>query len=228
MPDTPSFFLLLGIWTGAAAAAMLALRSRRAAGLAAGGFLALCAIPAAAVLLVRVGVLAGVLPDAPATEGAYALARWPVLGVAAAGAVLSLRGRGSAACLARSPLVLRGLCLFTALGYLAIEAGKLAHDAEMREFFTGSGYPVVMMYAVMAAETLGAVGLLVPRTRLPAAAGLSVLMLGAIGTHLKNGDPLSDSLDAVRFLVLLAAIAALVRAPRRGEVEGRPSIASPS
>jgi uncharacterized membrane protein YphA (DoxX/SURF4 family) len=138
-----------------------------------------------------------------------------VLGVAAASATLSRRSlREPPGSFVRSPHVLRGLCLMATLGYLAIEAGKLAHDAEMREFFTGSGYPVAMMYAVMAAEILGAVGLLVPHTRNAAALGLSLLMLGAIGTHLRNGDPVSDSLDAVRFLVLLGAIAALASLPR--------------
>src|SRR4029078_4750706 len=94
--------------------------------------------------------------------------------------------RVPAAAFVRSPLVLRGLCVFTALGYLAIETGKLAHDAEMRTFFTASGYPIPMMYAVMGAEILGAIGLLVPGARAVAAAALSLLMLGAIGTHARN------------------------------------------
>jgi len=208
--ETARFFLLLAVSTAAAASAILVLRSPRAADLAARAFLWLSAIPAAAVLAERILDAAGALRTGAAVERTYAVARWTVLGVAAASALVARASRReSAAAFARSPLVLRGLCVFSALGYLAIEAGKLAHDAEMRTFFTASGYPIAMMYAVMGAEVLGAIGLLFPGTRSPAAAALSLLMLGAIGTHARNGDPFSDSLDAVRFLVLLAAILAL-------------------
>jgi hypothetical protein len=34
-------------------------------------------------------------------------------------------------------------------------------------------------------------------------------MLGAMATHAHNGDPFSDSLDAVRMLLLVASIAVL-------------------
>lgn len=207
MSETPRFFLSFVLWTGAAAAAVLALRSRRAAVVAGRVFLWLCVIPAGAVLVERAGVLAGIFGRAGVIERAYASATWIVLGIAAAAALLSLRENGEAPdALVRSPLVLRGLCLFVSLGYLAIEAGKLAHDAEMRKFFTASGLPVRAMYAVMAAEIAGAAGLLLPRVRIYAAGGLALLMLGATGTHARNGDPFSDSLDAVRMLVLLAAI----------------------
>jgi len=214
VPETARFFLLLAVSTAAAAGAVLALRSPRAADLAARFFLWLCAIPASAVLVERILDAAGALRTGAAVETAYAIARWIVLGVAAASALIARAARReSAAAFVRSPLVLRGLCVFTALGYLAIETGKLAHDAEMRTFFTASGYPIAMMYAVMGAEILGAIGLLVPRARAMAAAALSLLMLSAIGMHARNGDPFSDSLDAARFLVLLAAILALD--PRR-------------
>ena len=214
MSETTRFFLTLAASSAVAAAALLALRSRRAADLAAGAFLAVCLVPAAAVLLARVAILAGLLQSAPATQGAYSGARWIVLGVAAAAAVVSRSvRRDPPLAFVRSRAVLLGLCIFAALGYLATEAGKLAHDAEMREFFTSSGLPVWAMYAVMAAEVLGAVGLLVPPLRVYSAAGLSLAMVGAIGTHARNGDPFSDSLDAVRFLVVLGVIAVLARRP---------------
>jgi hypothetical protein len=71
------------------------------------------------------------------------------------------------------------------------------------------------MYAVMAAEILGALGLLFARTRLAAAGGLALLMLGAIGTHLRNGDPFADALDALRMLLVLISIAVLTIAAAR-------------
>jgi hypothetical protein len=48
--------------------------------------------------------------------------------------------------------------------------------------------------------------LLFERTRPLAAATLMAVMLGAIGTHWRNGDPWGDSSDAIRMLLLAAAI----------------------
>ena len=99
-----------------------------------------------------------------------------------------------------------GAALFAATSFFGFEIGKLAHDAEMRQFFVASGLPVWSMYAVMAVETVAALLLLFERTRPPAAATLVAVMLGAIGTHWRNGDPWSDSSDAIRMLLLSAAI----------------------
>jgi uncharacterized membrane protein YphA (DoxX/SURF4 family) len=60
--------------------------------------------------------------------------------------------------------------------------------------------------SVIICETLGSIGLLIPRTLLPAAIGLSILMLGAIRTHVHNGDPFADSLEALHLLILLVSI----------------------
>jgi uncharacterized membrane protein YphA (DoxX/SURF4 family) len=105
-----------------------------------------------------------------------------------------------------SPYVLKGLCLSVSLSFFGIEIGKSAHDSEMRQFFLGSGYKVWFMYLIMALETLGAIGLFVSRTIVPAALGLAIIMFGAIYTHYRNNDPFSDSLDALRLLILLVCV----------------------
>ena len=105
-----------------------------------------------------------------------------------------------------SAYVLRGLCFSVAVLFVCTEIGKLAHDAEMRQFFLQSGYAVWFMYFIMAAETAGAIGLFVPRMRLPAALGLIAVMAGAIATHARNHDPFSDSLEALHLLILLGCI----------------------
>ncbi len=102
-----------------------------------------------------------------------------------------------------------GLAVYVALAFLAFEIGKAAHDTEMRQFFVGSGYAIWFMYAVMLAEIAGAAALLSSGTRLVGACWLGLLMLGAIATHGRNGDPFSDSLDALRMLLLAACVAAL-------------------
>jgi uncharacterized membrane protein YphA (DoxX/SURF4 family) len=106
----------------------------------------------------------------------------------------------------RSPRLLKGLCLSISLSFFSIEIGKSGHDMEMRQFFLGSGYTLWFMYLIMALEILGAIGLFISRAIVPSALGLVVLMSGAIYTHYRNNDPFSDSLDALRLLILLTCV----------------------
>ncbi len=72
------------------------------------------------------------------------------------------------------------------------------------------GYPVAFMYFVGACEVAGAVGLLIPRLATLAAAGLSILMLGAFVSHLRAGDPIQNAVVPLIALVLLI-VGALAR-----------------
>jgi hypothetical protein len=114
-------------------------------------------------------------------------------------------------------LLLLGLSTYVALSFFGFEIGKALHDAEMRQFFLTSGFSVGFMYTVMALETIGALGLLTRRLRALSALLLVLVMAGAIATHARNGDPFSDSLDALRMLLVLACILALAwyRRPAR-------------
>lgn len=96
--------------------------------------------------------------------------------------------------------------IYVAMSFLGFEIGKAAHDAEMRQFFAASSLPIWFMYAVMAVESAAAIGLFFARVRVFSAGTLLIVMLGAVGTHLRNGDAIQDSYDALRMLVLLAAI----------------------
>jgi putative oxidoreductase len=92
----------------------------------------------------------------------------------------------------RSRLLL-GLSVLLALAFLGSGGSKLvnAKAAEGRPYdqqFVAWGYPAWARLVVGAAEVMGALGLLLPRTRFLAAAGLTVLMLGAIATHLRAGE----------------------------------------
>jgi uncharacterized membrane protein YphA (DoxX/SURF4 family) len=172
-----------------------------------------------------VAVLAGTLLSA---AGLVPIASYPVLfralifrfGLVLAAGVLSVVSLGAAAlredrtgeertaghAFAASPYLLRGLCVSTALGFVGTSFGKLLHDSEMRAFFTSSGYPVWFLYVVIAVETIGAIGLLMPSVRLVAACGLALVMIGAVFTHTKNGDPLSDSWEALHMFAVLGTI----------------------
>jgi uncharacterized membrane protein YphA (DoxX/SURF4 family) len=138
---------------------------------------------------------------------------WLVIGVALAAAFLLLLHAGGLLLpreatrdFLASPWLLKGICASVALSFLATEVGKLSHRAEMQQFFLQSGYPVWFLYFIIVAETVNSIALLFPRTQIPAAFFLAVIMIGAVHTHLHNGDPFSDSLEAVHLLILLACI----------------------
>jgi chromate transport protein ChrA len=85
----------------------------------------------------------------------------------------------------------------------------------MRQFFLESGYAASFLYFIIAAEILGAIGLFISKLLIPAASGLVIIMFGAIYTHYRNGDPFSDSLEALHLLVLLVCILAIRLLSRR-------------
>ena len=64
--------------------------------------------------------------------------------------------------------------------------GKLTGSAT--EMFAGWGYPAWFALLIGVAEAAGAIGLLVPKTTRWAIYGLSLVMLGAIFTHVTNGE----------------------------------------
>lgn len=214
MDVTVAFFLYLLLATVCAGAAILACRRPDSARRLANGFRWLCVVLALAGVL---GVAAVSLPASPIADPVRLMLRivghlgWLVMGTAVAAALLTFFRRETATTRAftAAPALVTGLALYVALAFFGFEIGKAAHDAEMRQFFVGSGYPVWFMYAVMAAEIAGALALMISRTRLMAACWLGVVMIGAIATHVRNGDPFSDSLDAVRMLILVACIATL-------------------
>ncbi len=67
------------------------------------------------------------------------------------------------------------------------------------------------------AEILGAIGLIVANTRIPAALGLMMIMAGAVGSHIAGGHPLQDATAATIAWLVLATIAVLERDLRRRE-----------
>lgn len=220
MEATTAFFLYLMLGTVCAFAAIAACRTPEAALRLANGIRLLCLILALTGLI---GVLAvSLLPGSSVAGGARTLLRivgylgWLVVGTAVSAALLATirggranTGTSATRSFIASPALSSGLAIYVACAFFGFEIGKAAHDAEMRQFFVGSGYPIWFMYAVMAAEIAGALALLARSTRLIAAGWLCAVMVGAIATHSRNGDPFSDSLDALRMLILAGCIAVL-------------------
>jgi len=102
--------------------------------------------------------------------------------------------------------ITNAVCISVCLSFVTIEAAKLRYDGWMRQFFLHSGYSVPFMYFVMGSELAGATALLFRRARNVAALGLLVLMCGAVATHYRNGDPFSDSLDAMHLGTTLLCV----------------------
>jgi len=182
-------------------------------------FYLVCAVLSFAALLCILLGLLGILPKSGSYVRLFQILiyrGWLVIGTGIASVLLILVGTRSRTkvtsgndairSFVTSPYLLRGICLSVALSFICTEIGKLAHDADMRQFFLQSGLPVWFLYFIIFAETVGAIGLLVQRTVVPAALGLALIMAGAIGTHLHNRDPFSDSLEALHLLVLLICI----------------------
>ena len=80
----------------------------------------------------------------------------------------------------------------------------------MREEFAAYGLPVWCIYLVgtlkVGASLCLLAGIWAPRLVFPAALVVSILMVGALGMHLKIGDPVKKSVPAMAILAMSAII----------------------
>lgn len=114
---------------------------------------------------------------------------------------------------ARSGIAGRGLdwTLRGLLVVLFILAGAMkltAHPFEIASF-AHFGYPTWFMLAIGAVELAGGLALLHARLVLPSAALLAAVLLGAVVSHMRVGDPPEAVLPAVVALAILVAVAAM-------------------
>jgi hypothetical protein len=83
--------------------------------------------------------------------------------------------------------------------------------ANMKQEFEAYGLPVYLMYVIGGLKVVLALALLASiyfiKLEEPAAFGLAILMLGAIGMHMKISDPIKKSVPAIIFLVLSLIVA---------------------
>ncbi|QDQ89553.1 DoxX family protein [Rhodococcus sp. WB9] len=104
------------------------------------------------------------------------------------------------------------LALCLAVFYLLLGVGKIAATSPMRERAAHVGMPVGTYRGIGALEVAGAVGLLigglVPALGAAAGIGLLLLMVGAVVTHVRNGDGLREMAPAI--VVGVAIVAYLV------------------
>src|SRR3970040_2255376 len=96
------------------------------------------------------------------------------------------------------PWILRALLT---LGFLVPGLTKFSPQSGWVERFAGWGYAAWFVTVVGSLESLGAMGLWVPRVRQYAVALLAIIMLGATYTK-QNYSPLDSALRSVVVLVL--------------------------
>ncbi|MFT6415076.1 MAG: hypothetical protein ACJARZ_000410 [Dokdonia sp.] len=81
----------------------------------------------------------------------------------------------------------------------------------MKQEFGAYGLPLWLMYVIGGLKVVLSLSLLASiyftQLEQPSAFGLAILMLGAIGMHMKISDPIKKSLPAIIFLVLSLIVA---------------------
>jgi len=109
-------------------------------------------------------------------------------------------------------LTLRGVTILTGFSFLTESYWKAGHFGKMITFFNASGYAIWFLYFIMIAEALGGLGVLLHfklKTGIMAAAGLMLIMIGALYTHCHNNDPFSDSYPAISQFITLSLMQVL-------------------
>lgn len=91
--------------------------------------------------------------------------------------------------------------ILPALACAAAGIGKLMSTPMLHQSFAAMGLPGWFGYFIGACELAGAVGLLIPQTRKLAAAGLALIMVGAVYFHVAYSVP--SPVPAIVLLILL-------------------------
>lgn len=109
------------------------------------------------------------------------------------------------------------LCALLALPFALLGFAKIRAVESMRKRAAHLGYPVDAYRAIGAAEIAAAVGLLtahwLPALAVAALAGLALLMVAALVSHLRNGDGPDAFMPAVVLLALIAGVGVGLVAP---------------
>lgn len=99
--------------------------------------------------------------------------------------------------------------LFAFLFVVLVGSGKFLGAKMWASRFEGWGYPDGFSYVIGGLEVLFGLALLVPKAAGIGAAGLIVIMMGAVGTHVLHGEPFWGPL----VFGLLLSVVAYVRRP---------------
>lgn len=96
------------------------------------------------------------------------------------------------------------LSILLAIGFVMGAIMKIS--GKMDDAFATWGYPAWGPYAVAIVELIGAILLLIPKTRKIGAVLIICIMVGAIGTHMSGGESFSHWLPALLHGVVAGVI----------------------
>ena len=116
-------------------------------------------------------------------------------------------------------LTLWGMTILTGFSFITESYWKAENCCKMMTFFSISGYNTWFLYFIMIAEAIGGIGVLLHfrlKTGPVAAAGLMLIMIGALYTHNHNNDPFSESYPALCQFIMLAIMEALYYFEQQG------------
>ncbi len=88
---------------------------------------------------------------------------------------------------------------------------KLMHPEQVKPMFVKYGYAAWFATFIGACETLGALGLLIPQLAALAAAGLAIIMAGAVYTHLSHQEYHHGMIPLVLMVLLIGVCWARVK-----------------
>lgn len=91
-----------------------------------------------------------------------------------------------------------------AIAFMIGSAGvmKLMGVEDLVQNFQKWGYSDIFRYAIGGFEVAGVIGLFIPSVRKLAAMGIIGLMIGAVYTHMSNGEPFSANGAAIIVMAL--------------------------
>lgn len=115
--------------------------------------------------------------------------------------------------------IIQGLLV---VGFILFSSLKLTGNEMMVQTFAALGYSTGFMYFLGVCEVLGAIGLLVgfwrPKLAMLASAGLVLLLVGAVFSHLKAGQGMGAAMPAFVLLILTVVIVIGIRAQLKRRV----------
>lgn len=103
------------------------------------------------------------------------------------------------------PIAIWAVIGLAALAFVGAGSMKLMGTPEMHMSFANMGLPTWFGYFIGTCEVAGGIGLLIRKLSAPAAAGLAIIMLGALGYHV-TFPPLMAGIGALILLILVVTI----------------------
>ena len=97
------------------------------------------------------------------------------------------------------------LRVLISLGFLLASIGKLTNNSQVIDMFNNWGYPNNFHFFIGVFELILALLLLIPKTLKIGILGITIILIGAMVTHLIN-DPPVELIRPIIFLLLLGGI----------------------